>query len=290
MTAHLSTLLNDYLENYSLARDLGPGTIKHYEMTVRALCRWHVRPVRLLDLSDKLVNEYLSHMKERGLTQATIRSQRVDLCALWRSAAEEGLVDTVPVRVRRVRVNPKIPTAWTLAEVNRLLQAAEKVEGFDSKTGLKLSLFWPAFVRVGYDTALRFSDLLAITKTQVSSKGDLTIPQQKTDREIVCRLRASTMQAIEATFPPERDLLLPWGKVRSQFWYAWRKLLTAAGLPTGRREGPQKLRRTSASHLEKVAPGTATAHLGHRSPAMAAKHYIDPAIAYGERPLPPEIG
>ena len=67
------------------------------------------------------------------------------------------------------------------------------------------------------------------------------------------------------------------------------KLLRYAGFPT-RGNGLQKLRRTSATHLEAVAPGSATTHLGHATPAMARAHYLDMRIITPLCPLPPEIG
>ena len=66
-------------------------------------------------------------------------------------------------------------------------------------------------------------------------------------------------------------------------------VIEAAGLPDTPGNGPQKLRRSSASHLERVCPGSASHHLGHLTPDMAIKHYLDPRIFNEGRELPPPI-
>jgi hypothetical protein len=68
--------------------------------------------------------------------------------------------------------------------------------------------------------------------------------------------------------------------------------LSANGFP--RRSGKaeffsnKKLRRTSATHVEMMAVGRATAHLEHRSADLARRHYIDAGLAY-EPTLPPAL-
>jgi len=56
----------------------------------------------------------------------------------------------------------------------------------------------------------------------------------------------------------------------------FRKILRAAGLPSGRKDLFHKIRRTTASHLAK-AGGDATAMLGHSSEAVTLG-YLDPTI------------
>ena len=97
------------------------------------------------------------------------------------------------------------------------------------------------------------------------------------------------MQAISKTIPPHRELVFPWPYRREQLYVHWRKILRGAGVPVTARNGIQKLRRTSASHLEAVQPGSAMRHLGHATRGLAEKHYIDPRVAVARPPLPPEL-
>ncbi len=102
---------------------------------------------------------------------------------------------------------------------------------------------------------------------------------EKTAVEILRPLSPETIEAIEATYPPKRELIFDWPHCGKHLRTKWLQIVRAAGLPGGRRQGLHKLRRTSASHLEAVAPGTAGRHLGHLTPGLAERHYIDPRIA-----------
>jgi hypothetical protein len=120
-------------------------------------------------------------------------------------------------------------------------------------------------------------------------KHYIRVVQHKTREGITCQLREETVKAIKATFPPKRELIFEWPHTPSIFYRHWNNLVYEAGLEVNRRNGPQKLRRTSASHLEAASPGTATAHLGHRSADLARKHYLDPNITQQKRPIPPSL-
>lgn len=284
---HTLTLAEYFAKVYCLERALKPESIRQVRMSIRAFDRWHGRAAHLEELADELVNQWILASGEQWAPK-TLRRRRCDIIGLWRYANETRHVTTMPERVRPVKVPKRVPQAWSRDEVRAILRACRLLTDY-FPTGVQRGKFWSAFVRTGYDTALRLSDLLALKKSRIGEAGKLVVLQEKTQVEHVCRLRDTTIAAIADTYPPDRELVFPWSYSREQFWYHWRKLLESAGLPSGRTEGPQKLRRTSASHLEAVAPGAATAHLGHKTPGMAKAHYIDPRIANKDLPMPPTI-
>jgi hypothetical protein len=64
------------------------------------------------------------------------------------------------------------------------------------------------------------------------------------------------------------------------------KLVRGAGL-----QGSTKwLRRSGATWCEVHQPGSAMAFLGHRTPGLAYKHYVDPRFVQRDKPRPPKIG
>lgn len=85
---------------------------------------------------------------------------------------------------------------------------------------------------------------------------------------------------------PNRCKIWPlWGS-RWSFYRHYRKLVAAAGV-----RGTSKwLRRSSATALERICPGSAMGHLGHKTPGLAYRHYVDPRMLQCGRPLPPELG
>lgn len=89
-----------------------------------------------------------------------------------------------------------------------------------------------------------------------------------------------TLAALERIREPARDLIFPWRLHRSTFYHHYRRLIERAGL-SYTRSGPQKMRRSFASHLE-AAGGNATAALQHCNRSVTLKSYIDPRIVRPE--------
>ncbi len=272
---------------YLIEKDLAAASAQQLEITAKAFGRWFGREVMLSELSSDPINKWLLSMIDTHAPK-TIKRRRSDLLALWRYAFEVGHVDEAPRRIRKIKVPYTIPDAWTLQEMRLLLEAVERRIIY-FRNGVHAGRFWRAFILTAYDTGLRLSDLLAIRYDSVSRNGILTVVQQKTGHPQVCRVRPVTLEAIAETFPPERNLVFEWPYGHSEIHRHWRSILADAGLPVHRRNGIQKLRRTSASHLEAIAPGTASWHLGHRSADLARRHYLDPQVAMSERELPPAI-
>ena len=83
--------------------------------------------------------------------------------------------------------------------------------------------------------------------------------------------------ALAKMLTPERDLLFAFPWCLGTFYNHYTRLLKDAGLPSTRRDKPQKMRRSFASHLE-AAGGNATEALGHSTRKLTERSYIDPSI------------
>ncbi len=90
------------------------------------------------------------------------------------------------------------------------------------------------------------------------------------------RLMPDTLAVLEPFRRPE-GLILYWDSCESRFYQLYRDLLIRAGLPSNRYCKPQRLRRSHASWLQ-AAGGDATASLGHQSPAVTRRAYLDASI------------
>lgn len=287
MISRTLTLSRFFRDSYSLEKSLRPSSAKQVELSLAALDRWHGSPVLVQELCDPLANRFIIHQLEL-LAPKTVKRQRGDILAVWRYAAEEHKLCEPPKRVRPVKVPKTIPDAWTAEEYGRIIEAAQNIPGV-YPCGIRRADWWELFAGAKYDTALRLSDVLSLP-VDVARMESFAVMQDKTQEMLIKRLSERTKEVARRTLHVDRELLLPWSYRRETLWEHWRKfVLVPAGLPVGRREGPQKMRRTSASHLERVHPGAAQMHLGHRTPGLAAKHYIDPRIAAAEVPLPPAL-
>lgn len=278
--------LRAFLENYYLReKQLAPQTQRQMRMAVAAFDKWAGREVRFYELRE-LLNEWL-RSTEGSHKPKTIKNRRGYIVSLWSYAAECGRASDPPVtRIRKVRVPKPVPDAWTHAELAAMFDACTLTPNY-FPNGIPVGPFLRALIMVGYDTGLRGQDLFLLRFDALQAQ--IRMVQQKTGWGHIAPLGEDTLEAIAETVPPRRELVFPWPYRRETFHLYWTRMLRRAGLPTGRRECLQKLRRTSASHLARENPGAVMRHLGHKDPSMAPKHYIDPRIGDGPRPLPPRI-
>ncbi len=268
------TLLGYYEQVYQVSRDLRPSTAYQYDRSLRIYCDWAGRDPPLSEIDDMAVSTCLRDLKP-SYSQHTLRRVRTVLVVLTNHAARQGLCRRL-ASVRPVRVAPRNPDAWTLPQLRRLLEATKRL----GKHGPYLE----ALLRAGWDSGLRREDLERIRLSNIDTEtGAVAIQQQKTDDPILVQFRAETIRAMQLV-GSDQPLRYP-GNPRNVY-RQWRRLCRLAGVPYG---GPQKLRRTAATHCELANPGSASTFLGHRSPGLAARHYLDRRILQRDRPRPEEL-
>lgn len=277
---------------YLPEHDMKDSTRRYYGYTIAIFRRHLGREPMLTDLTDKTVNNFLSAIAGQ-YEPPSLKGYRNSLVGLWRSAFEWELTDIQPRRVRRIKVPPPQPDAWKPEEAVRLIEAADKLTG--NAAGIPRSLLLRAWMLAQYDTGLRTIDMLGLRREAIDwQTGVVVVRQQKTGFPIPRRFAPATLEAIQATLShkPDRERVFPLSKghSRGRLYRAWRELLELADLPVHRRNGPQKWRRTSATHLARAAGmEAATEHLGHRSAELARKYYLDASQAFAPPPLPPPL-
>lgn len=282
---NLNLLLADYLRNHPI-KDV---SAQQLTITCRQFERWYLdtyqAPFSLASTSEPLVTEYLNWLRAEGRAAKTINRRRGDLLSLWRHAKRRGLLELPDVAdVVRFPEPRRLPDAWRQEQLSELLRACQEFQphrplaGWDARHDR-------AIVLVMYDTAYRFTACLELERRQLTPEGSIVAlaQSQKTNADEEKWLGADTLLAIRDILrdaSPDEPRLFAWPLRKEAFWRRWKKLLALAGLPTTRRDGPQKMRRTSVSWLEAQRPGSARHHLRHQTPGLAEKHYIDPTIVY----------
>lgn len=277
--------LSKLLSRYIAARHLRPRSVEPLQAAVSVFSRWLARPATTRDFKRDTLNHFVDWLLENR-SPDTAWGRRKDLLTLWRFAFDEGIIGRQPLRIKEVKRPTRDPDAWTQEEVRQLLLAADEMPGTLSN-GVPVAVFFRALLLVLYSTGLRIT--AALNLRYLDLRPDGTIPadwrSSKTHYQQTVQLQASAVEACRnlrghLRRPDER--LLPWPYDRTVLYKYWRRLLKHAGMPVSRRNGSQKIRRTAASWLERVSPGSATRFLGHASPELAAKHYLDPRIIYAE--------
>lgn len=263
---------------YCRDRPLSPGTHYQYERSLRLLDEWQRRSVHPVEMSDALVSDWICWLEERDLSPVTIADHRRNVLVIWRHAARKRLCQR-PEDVRRVPVPRPVPTAWTRDELRRLIATAERVPGYLGN-GLPRRMYLVCLFRVAYESGLRRGDLFRLSVADVSADGAVATIQGKTRSGHVAQLQPATVRLfgrLAARLKGDGD---PWWQTPLRWPHATRWLYTltericaAAGVGRG---ALQQVRRTGATYVERDQPGAAMRYLGHRTPGLAYRHYVDP--------------
>lgn len=272
-------------EAYGLVRGVKQSTIDQYVISADLFERWAGHPVRLDELDERSVSEWL---RDYAATQkpATVRSKRVAILALWRGAADDGLCeDPVGRRVRRCCVPESVVEAWTKAEVEQLLVAAAKLPRWHP-CGLRRSEWWPLAIRVAWDSGLRWADQIAVKVASVRPDGFVSVQQNKTGKVSTFQFSESTMKALRESLERcPRSLVIPWTVSGETFRDQVTALVRKAGIRTGTWKW---IRRGSGSDVELQQSGAGHQHLGNTR-AVFERSYGDRTIIGRSIPTPREL-
>jgi integrase len=285
--------LSVYVDRYVLEHDLADSSVEQLKLRAKLLTEFAGGSLCLCRLTDELVNRWLVSRQQKGLSPDTVHADRAKILTLWRAAADAGLCKP-PGKIRRIKRPRKIPRAFTHDDVAKLLAVVNRMRGniksrvngklWDS--GVSRRLYWAAFIRSGYDSGLRRSDLLSIERDWIRD-GSCCIVQSKTGKVIHRRFRPETMQAIDALCAGRKTGPIWCGYPTRRVWcQAFKRLCKRAGV-----DGSAKwLRRSGASYTAREhGKDAAKQFLGHATDHVADASYLDPAIAFPSPVMPPPL-
>jgi hypothetical protein len=281
-----SPSLRQHLNEYASRRALSREGFRQMRVAVELFERWHGKPIRLTQLTEKIVSAFLRDYGQQR-SAVTVRNKRVALLALWRDAADEGLCRPPTRRIYKQQARLAPIMAWRPAEVVRLIAAARQLKRHHA-CGLPRSQWWELAIRVAWDSALRWGDQIALDARVIQPDGSFSVRQSKTGRVVTCRLSRATLAMLDASLSAApRRLVTPWPASHETFNAQVRRLVAKAGI----RAGTWKwLRRGSATDVERLHPGAGSAHLGHAPGSRIAEaHYFDQTILARDVFMPTEL-
>lgn len=232
-------------------------------------------------VNDSSFNQWLDSVHRSPTTRSNYR--RMGL-TLWRAALDAGLTQQCIGRVKRVKAPLPPPVAWSHEELGRLLGHIGALKG-EFLSGCKERTFWRAWVLLGYESGMRFRDIHDLRASSLRGSR-LTILQHKTKQPIGKRLSDDCVAALHDMIARSDDgTIFKWALSRRWVMVKFAGVVSGAGL-----QGSTKwLRRSGATHVELAHPGSASRFLGHLSPGLAQKHYLDPSLLALTTPVPPPI-
>lgn len=266
--------LSKILDQVLTERDLTRSTENQYRKSIKDYSHYLGWPASEKDLTYSQLNSWLRSLKGK-LEPQTIRNKTKGISVVWNQLARRNH-KVKPYHhelVYKPVVFQKPVYSWTLDELKTLLAASSNVQQVNAPKLLR------ALLRVGYDTALRPSDLRLVQWTQVDFKSmTITLSQSKTKRVHTAML---SLEAVEAL----KDIQSLGGKKifnlsKDQMRRLGDKLFAeAAKLGFCRRKGQAigTLRKLHATvQYEDHGASVAAESLGHVGGTRTVlKHYVD---------------
>lgn len=264
------------------------STLDQYARAARSLCRFCGRDIPVHSISKM---DVLAWMQQRlkEASPRTVKRERGDLLTLWRFAWTEGLHKVNPdtLRIPTVRCPRKSPTAWHLDQLQAWIEAAGRLVGNVRGTNISKANWWQAYVLFLYCTAARPSAARLVRVKDIDlTRGIVVLRAEvaKTAHDDVCRLSEQAIVAIRKIYNPAAEYVFVWPYCREKLWRKFKAISEQAGLPTDRYHSLGCMRRTAASLT--AAHGSvemARQLLGHSSPDITRRYYLDPAICNERR-------
>ena len=284
-----------YAQQFAPQKLLGKSeqTDKLYRSTLGLLARYLAREPVVTDLTDAEACRFLAWYKTTGVSIRSVNNRRDYLLAFWRWCARKRIVEEWP-DVEKLPTDPIEPDSWSLDEVRRLIAATRDEPQVGKQPGW---LFWESIHLVWWDSGERTTATLSCRWRDYSAEtGLLFIPAsmrkgKKKHATYHLKPRTRELLSIMRALDPAAELIFATPFTPHTFYHRYERILKRAGLPSGRRNKPQKMRRTFASYIE-ANGGDATEALQHTARRVTTEHYIDPRIVVRPPPnlLLPEVG
>lgn len=271
-------LVDFFVQYYAPIRLLGKSrrTRVLYMRSIQLLTDTLGRNATLNDLDDCSVAGHLQRLLDDGLAVSTVAKERSQLLAIANFAARRGHLQRW-LDVATIHVPERIPKAWSLDELCRIMRACMNAPGFCG--GVNARIWWTSLHLVLWDTGERIGAIMSSRWADLNDDAIIIRAENRKarTRDKLYPLRHETLRWLEMARKPVRDLIWPWHGCKTTIWGAYDEILTAAGVDSDRTSKFHKMRKSVASHL-KALGGDPTAALDHANP-RTTRSYIDPRIA-----------
>jgi integrase len=307
MDATTTPLLDAFHDLYRPLRLRGKShrTTMLYECTFRAFGRWLGRVPVVADLDDLVVARYLE-ARAGQVAPLTAERERIQLCALARLLAERRVIE-FPLTVPPGRLPERVPEAWSLEDMAKLVAAAADPATYRSRSGRPRIFPLPALAKPAataesaVELARMFSALIPVLwecgerigAVMEARPEDYRRPhlllraeaRKGSKRDRVYTLSAATCDRLETLMAAGNKRIFPWASSKNTLYNQLRKVMRAAGLRGDKKRlGFHQIRRTACTHYA-AAGGDPRWFLDHENLRTTSRWYLDPR--YIENHAPP---
>jgi integrase len=287
------TLHSLLVDRYALLQGISDRSVLVYMITLvwfgRYLCTLPGRPQgqpTLDDLTDIAVAGFLRWRAQqlhrgRRVSAATVAKDRTQLLALWGFAAKKRMKTTDGREIEfpslpRSKVVRRIPVAYTVAEIREVIRIARGRKGMTGP--VPSSWWWSTLLGTAFVTGERCGALLQLRWGQVDLERRRIVFLGETRKggraDLARRISPELARELAEHRGPDDSLVWPWPGKPLSIYASLKLLCRRAGVQA---RGFHGIRRASASYVA-AGGGDASAHLGHSSPEITQRHYLDPRI------------
>ena len=247
----ISMRVTEFLTDLQQEKGFADETCRTYRSHWKCACRW-LGDDDLFSLTVRDLNRYLTSCERDGHAAATIQSIRASLSAVLRAAQERWPGVAPAGKVRRVRQPVVLPQTWTVAEVQRLIEAAN-------------TRWWNTLLRGAWYTGLRRTDLLLLERQQFDGEGVAEIVQHKTGKRLAIAMPVSLLQEL-----PHVGKLWTWRLSYETFRRQFAAIVKRAAIP----RGPfKRIRKSAGNEAERLRPWCGHLFLGNERRTFE-RHYL----------------
>lgn len=278
------TLREFLTDRYAVLHNLKDRSVVLFGHSVDRFRDFLGREAELSDLDDLTVSRFLrwrAVTPHRGkiCSPASVAKDKAHLISLWNAAAKKRLVEVFPDLPRGiVKVPHKLPSAYTVEEISRMIQQAKRRAGMIGPC--PAPWFWTTLLMSNWYTGERIGSHLEARWEQVDT-GRATIVFLSEHRKGLGRTitRAITPQLAAMLENGRRgpgELVWPWCEYRKPdtIFPRVQQICRSAGVQP---RGFHAIRKAAGSYL-KAAGGDATEFLTHKDSKTTRDHYLDPKI------------
>jgi integrase/recombinase XerD len=191
--------IEQFLEMLAAERGASGNTLSAYRHDLEDFEAFLIRLGRALDAATAGdVAAYLGALGAQGLAPASRARKLSALRQLYKFLEAEGAIDEDPtINATGPKRQRALPRTMSVAEVDRLLDAARaRISGAQGRERLRALRFY-ALLEVLYATGLRISELVSLPRAALKGDGEVIIVRGKGRRERMVPLTDAARRALD---------------------------------------------------------------------------------------------
>jgi len=185
MSSSLEQLKREFLEHVEIERGNSLKTVNNYDYYLSRFLEFS-NVINPKDITDDKIREYRLYLnrqpgvKIRGQSSTTLKrnTQNYHLIALrsfLKYLMKRDIISLSADRIELAKIKPRSLDLISIDELNRLLDAPNKIENKDSKNGKLKILRDKAILELFFSTGLRLSELCSLNRDLDLSKDEFSI-------------------------------------------------------------------------------------------------------------------